>query len=470
MVTHPPTYRAKEAKLLANWIAAGESSSVVGLPGCGRSNLLDFLCQHPEVIQSYMDSSAPAIAMIPVDLKNLPANDLATLYRVILRAFYWVRERFSSEINTIITNLYLENRAISDPFLSQSALYELLFTFQAEKTRIVLVLNRFDYFCQQASPGVVNNLRGLRDSFKNTLCFVVGMRQAAAYLSDSDAFGDMYELLDNHNCWVGAMEDGDAKNIIAKATLTADTPPNCDETQAMLNMTGNFPVLLKAIGYWWLKNQSLPTDKWRMALVDKHSFEYRLDRLWESLTQEEQFALAAVKEWQANFAKRRGSYKKALQKLYDEHGDVLPHLIAKGVIEQVDKGLQIKGVLLADYIERVGPTGRGRIRLDKQTEEVYQGLTPLRSLPPLEDKLLRVLIKQPYKRHTYSMLIEAIFSNDARNASGEKYVERTRQDLFPLVRSLRKKIEVNTAKPCYIINWTGNPEGGYQFFPEGRPE
>jgi hypothetical protein len=35
----PATYRSKEMQTIARWILAGESGSVVGLAGCGRSNL-----------------------------------------------------------------------------------------------------------------------------------------------------------------------------------------------------------------------------------------------------------------------------------------------------------------------------------------------------------------------------------------------------------------------------------------------
>lgn len=473
MAKHPPTYRTQEMKTLARWIAAGESGSVVGLPGCGRSNLLDFLCHQPQVLHSYLPQAADSIVLIPVDLKNLPANDLSTLYRVILRAFYWVADQFNSNLKEIVNDLYLENRATQDPFLSQSALYELLFAFQAANTRVVLVLNRFDYFCQTAHPGIVNNLRALRDSFKDTLYFIVGMRQETAYLPDPDALGDMYELLDSHICWVGAMVPEDAKNVIHRAISTEEKAPDKTEIDKMLSLTGNFPVLLKAIGYWWLRNHHLPPTEWRDILAAKHSFDYRLTRIWDSLTQEEQFALAAVREWQYELAetpKQGAALNKALKKLSEEHGSVLPHLAAKGVIEPHDGGWRIKGELLDDYVKRVGPSSRGRIRIDAQTEEIYQGLTVLRNLPPLEDKLLRFFIKQPYKRHTYSVLINEIFAADARDEEGEKYVERTRQDLFPLIRNLRKKIEMNTSKPRYIINWPGNPEGGYQFFSEGRPE
>ncbi len=466
----PPTYRAEEMQILAGWILTGEGGSVVGLAGCGRSNLLYFLCQRPEALRAYLPPEAGPTALIPVDLNQLPATDPATLYRLMLRAFYWARARFEPQIQEAITALYLENRAVQDPFLTQSALYEVFFTFQEAQTRVVLVLNHFGLFCQVATPQMLNTLRSLRDTFKASLCFIVGMLQEIAYLPDPEALGDMYTLLDNHICWVGPMNESDARWVIATVTQTAPIPPSEAETQAILSLSGHFPVLLKAIGDWWLHQADKPPpDQWPALLAAERSFDYRLARIWNGLTQEEQFALAAVREWQERVAQAQGKQsalvKEAAQRLNQNHALILLQLAAKGVCHQSEAGWQTMGTLLADYIRRVGPSGRGKIRLDEQTEEIRQGLTPLPHLSPQEDKLLRFMLRQPYKRHTKTDLIDEVWSEDEAGQIGI-----TANHLQKLVSDLRQKIEVRRSEPRYFVTWIGAPEGGYQFYPEGRPE
>lgn len=464
-VLKPESYRAKEMQTLARWIWAGESVSVVGLVGCGRSNLLSFLSDRPEVPlwqgTAYLPSEA-SVALISIDLNDLPANDSSTLYRVILRSFYWVSERFEQGLAEQISSLYLENQATQDPFLSQSALYEMLRAFRAKKTRVVLVHNRFDRFCEQATPQMLNTLRGLRDRFKETLCFIVGMRQQVQYLPYKKALGDMYELLDNHICWVGSMSDRDAQYVLSKATRTAKRAPEASEVEKMLLLAGNFPVLIKAIGNWWSRHQ-LSLSEWPSAstLAAQHQFEFRLARLWNGLTQEEQFALSAVQIWQGEKAKgtKKKPLNKELNQLNFDHAAVLTRLLDKGVCEQHGSEWQIRGELLAAYVKHVGPYSRGRIWLDQKTEEIYQGLTRLEKLPHKEDLLLRGLIENPYKQRTYDDLAAIIWP--------EEDIPRDKKDIFPLISTLRKKIEVTPSDPRYIINW---PSKGYQFYPEGRPE
>ena len=91
--------------------------------------------------------------------------------------------------------------------------FDLLAAVELEQGRLVLILDQFDRFCQTASPELTMLLRALRDSFKETLSYLVGMRQAAMYMSEPEVLGELYQLLDTHVCWVGAMQQDDARLI-----------------------------------------------------------------------------------------------------------------------------------------------------------------------------------------------------------------------------------------------------------------
>ncbi|MCB0213132.1 MAG: ATP-binding protein, partial [Anaerolineae bacterium] len=202
----PDSYRSEQMQQLAKWIHAGENCSVIGLAGCGRSNLLQFLCYRPEVLQSYLPTEHNPIIAILVDLNDLPATDPTTLYLVILREFYWARNRFSETLKTAITSLFTEYRATENAFLAQTALHEFILTCQTEQTQVVLVFNHFDTFAQTVPRQTLATLRSLRDKFKDSLLFMGGMMQEFRYLPPMD------ELISRHICWVGPMNKDDARN------------------------------------------------------------------------------------------------------------------------------------------------------------------------------------------------------------------------------------------------------------------
>ena len=57
----------------------------------------------------------------------------------------------------------------------------------------------------------MDNLRGLRDSFKTTLSYLIGLRHEVAYIRSPAELGELYEIVDTYQCWLGAMERDDAR-------------------------------------------------------------------------------------------------------------------------------------------------------------------------------------------------------------------------------------------------------------------
>jgi DNA-binding winged helix-turn-helix (wHTH) protein len=455
---YPDTYRTNEMSLLAQWILACESGSVIGLPGCGRSNLLNFLSYRPDILQQYLPPEAEPIAVVLVDLNHLPATDATTLYLVILRAIYWARYRFPTSLQQGIAECYQEHRTTQSPFLAQSALYELLVTFQAEGLQLVLVFNHLDRFAQSTTPQILNTLRGLRDSFKDTICFIAGMAQEATYLPNPEALGDMLSgMLQYQVCWVGAMNEADARLVIHQTTHTAPQPPGEAEIQAMLDLTGGFPALLRAVCAWWLNRPAKPPmTEWPEALVAEPLVRHQLVRLWHGLTQAEQFALTTI--W-------REQQEKLVKQKKTKTIVMLHHLTEKGLCAKNGSSWQVRGELLAAYIAQVGSQSRGGLRLEEKTREIFQGQTLLRNLTPQEDKLLRFMLQQEaHKEFTYEDLINVIWTEDQAGTVGilPGHVQQ-------IVSKLREKIGDDASHPHFIVTWGRNPKGGYKLYPEGRP-
>lgn len=473
--TYPNSYRAREIKVIAGWILTNGSGSLVGLPGAGKSNLLGFLCHRPDALAAHLPDSIDRIVMVPLDLNNLPANNLATLYRTILRSFYEYREQFEGEIKEAIGKCYLDNRDARDPFLPLSALRELLSLLKARRIRIILVLDRFDKFCRSATARMTDTLRGLRDSFKETLSYIVGMRQEAAYLPDAGSLGELHELLDMNVCWVGALDETDSRHLIATVTHSTAVPPTESDIDALRELSGGIPALLKAACHWWLMTPERPSSGWGRALLEERSFRSRLDRIWSALSLEEQRVFSETQSMNlrnvlqaANDRSNQGKSEQWPQDQAKEQVRTLDRLADKGLgqwVGQVGSARRWRSSssLFSAYVSKIGGKSRGRIWFDGERRLLYQGRKPLENLSPMENTLLLFLIHNPRIRLTYTELIEAAWPEDVQ-------IEGVATEaLYQLVRTLRRKIETSPSQPQYIVNWRGKPEGGYQCFPEGRP-
>ncbi len=459
----PTTYRANELHTLTRWLQLGESGCVVGLPGAGRSTLLGYLYQRPDAMAAYWhapadETTARPVFVIPLDLNMLPDSSVATLYRAILRAFDDARWQFSTEEQHRISAEYQRHAAAQDAFLPQSALLSLLTAAQQADQRIVLVLNRFDEFCHSATPSMMRTLRGLRDAFKETLCYLLGMMRPLAQLPHLDLIEPLIDVVDLNTCWIGPLSDADARHMLNR--MLHGAPATSAESDAILSLTAGHASLIRTVCNWLLNQpQRPPVESWDELLLQERKVQRRLNLLWDHLTQEEQFSLSELERVQAWPASRRAEKQRILEPLNAS----LAELAQKELCQQQASGWQPRGILFTQFVAQLEGRGRGRIWLDADTNELFQGQTRLHDLAPLEHAALAFFARHPQERHSYSDIIDAVWPPDTVREGVST------EALYQTVRSLRKKIESVPGKPVYITNWRGQPEGGYQFFPEGLP-
>lgn len=453
-LVYPITYCAREMEMMAGWIQRGVSGAVVGPAGVGKSNLLAFFCHRPDARQLYLPVTAVHVAPVFIDLNDLPAYDPATFYRLILRSCYETRGQFTPVLAEAIAAAYQTTRTAPDPFALQSDLREFLLLCQTEETQVVFILDRFDRFCQQATPLLTDTLRALRDSFKGTLLYFAGMRQEIAHLSDPAVLGELYEVLDTNVCRVRPLTFTDAQHLVEREWKAVGITPDEEVTDRLISLTGGYPSLLKAACHWQLKKADEPASVTAEMLLAEPPIRRRLEELWDCLSPEEQRTLIQL---------QMGVIHSEFPELQPTLTLTLTLLADKGLVQKSDSGWAISGELLAAYAHAQSGSGREQLWLDAVTQTIYRGQTPVENLTPLERSLLTFLLSQPKVKHTYTAVIEAVWPANVH----KKGVSN--EALFQVVAGVRRRIEPDPSHPCYLVNWRGVPEGGYQCFPEGKP-
>ena len=448
-----PDFRLEAVEQIGRWVLRQKSGAVVGLAGAGKSNFVQFICEESGQVCKHLPEESPSVALVPIDLNNLVDLSLSTLYRVILRAFYYHRAYFPKKLGESVVRHYEAVRNEQDPFVSQSALYELLFTIRDNAWRVVLVLDRFDAFAKETTPELTNTLRALRDSFKRTLSYFLVMRQETIYLPDPILMGELVEIVDTHVCWIGAMSEQDAHYFIEREMLYVQQKPRDAEITEMLALSGRFASVLKAVCDWWVElssAQRASIESWPLMLNEHQPVQFRLKEIWKGLNQEERHVLISLHLGKA-------------PNLQGVQQAVLERMEAKGVLLLSVEGWSINGRLLAKFVETVIGTGLGRVWLDENTGNIFQGNEELNELRPLERAMLLFFVQNPHRQHSKTDLIEAVWPDDVHRDGV------TDDSLYQVVRGLRKKIEPNPSKPTYVVSRRGQPESGYQFYPQGQP-
>lgn len=459
---YPPTYRPHEMKTLARWIRAGESGSIVGLAGAGKSNLLGFLCHRPQIMAQRYLQGALKIVLVWVDLNNLTGYDLATFFRVILRSLYEASAqlaRMSESLPGLVQGLYRKVEDKTDPFLSQSALREVLLSFGEQDIRLVLVLDPFDRFCRAVPTLILDNLRGLRDSFKATLCYVVGLRCELTYVRDPAELGELVEILDTHVCWLGTMERDDARWVIAQVEEEMNVSFSGEHIERLIDLTGGYPALLRAASLWLAQASPAPdVTTWEKHLNVEPSVQNRLEEIWQGLTSEEQLALSVLLSAVSMPSERERS--KAIGQVQEDYGRALARLQARHLCADTGTGWVFFSPLWAHLVASIGPIVGGQIRYDSKTDRFHRGEQELNALTEQDRRLLHHLMSYPLVAHTIDDLIDAAWPEYDSSGVSNVAVQQA-------IRHLRKQIEPNPAAPCYLVTQRGT---GYRFFPEGMPQ
>ena len=141
---------------------------------------------------------------------------------------------------------------------------------------------------------MTDTLHNFRDSFKDTLCYVVGMRQSPKYLLNPEMLGELYEILDLHVCWLGPMEREDARRVVSEELHSPEPSLDAGLVAQIYTLTGGYPSLLKAVCQRYADNGTKKVDDWGNQLGKDQNVRYRLAEIWQGLTQQEQVLLYSL--------------------------------------------------------------------------------------------------------------------------------------------------------------------------------
>ena len=294
LLDYPETYRQTEVQTLARWIDIGASGIVCGLAGCGASTILRFVTSRPDLVARHLIDKRPGV-FVWLELQPMVAPVAATIYRQALRGILEMALHFSGLLPTELREACERYRNETDLVLLQTTLFNLLAHCQSQQIRIVFVAPRIDQLPPDLQLDVGNTLRSLRDRFRDTVLYLMGMRVTPTYLDRLYAFGELGRLLSTYSCVVGRLTETDSRFVIAQRAGRVHVTPTETEITQFLALSGGYPTLLKATIQWWLFQQAPPPHAtWQATLLQEAGIQLRLRELWECLSEEEQAVMQSI--------------------------------------------------------------------------------------------------------------------------------------------------------------------------------
>lgn len=242
--TYPSNYREKEVQRILKAVQAGECVSVIGLSGAGKSNLMAFLANRPEIF------SHPNTL---VDCNRLRENRADELFKLIRRSLgdaSHAEDQFET-LDRLIEQRLAENGG-----------------------KLTILLDRFEVLANDFS--IASNLRALRDDHKYQLTFVTATRRPL------DPRSELAELFFGHILWLGPLSESDTLWNVRRYAQRVDQEWSQSVAGQIRELTWGYPALLRAVCEAYAGGANLD-----LAELREHpAIQRRVKEFWEDAPSE----------------------------------------------------------------------------------------------------------------------------------------------------------------------------------------
>ncbi|MBI5713630.1 MAG: winged helix-turn-helix domain-containing protein [Chloroflexi bacterium] len=250
---YPRDYRQREVKMILNAARAGESVSLIGLSGAGKSNLMGYIAH---------TQGMPTHPLVLVDFNRLTQRAPSAFFNLIRQALADSADA-PDEINVL--------QAAIQKRLNDAERLTLLLDLS-------LLLNRGVMF---GEPDLLlfNNLRALRDAFKFQLTFITATRHP---LPSNNEFAELFHA---NTIYLGALSESDAMwNVkrYAERAISRVYPSflraACEaySSGASLEAIPNHPAMQSRLDEFWSDDPA--EDELRLSHLTNHPLLKRIKR------------------------------------------------------------------------------------------------------------------------------------------------------------------------------------------------
>lgn len=410
----PLTYRQTEVGLISRYIRAGDSCSVIGVSGIGKSNLFQHL-RNTQTRQYYLGSEWQTYLFLSVDSNALGEISERSLYNLLLFSLVNELQRNGEPyITSRVEQLYQQALPLADPLFWQHHFVQavqVLMTFDGAG-RLIFLFDQFDEIYKTLNPHVFSMLRALRDEHKYRLSYLVFTREELPYIRDAANYDEFYELFSPNQLGLGPYNHDDALLLLAQTSKRYGQPLPAEICERLILLTGGHPGFLKAAHMALLNDAvKLPADNDEAVnvLLEVKDVYNESVKLWKSISVEERDALHHLSS---------GGPAHLLD------AEVRRRLQLKGLIRLVVNQSQFFCPLLTKYAARqkISQTletkiQAGPIRIDT-AGEVW--ISETKVSPPLSKKeiiLLEYLCLEPGRLRSKDEIVAVVYPDEYRTGA-----------------------------------------------------
>jgi DNA-binding winged helix-turn-helix (wHTH) protein len=428
-----------------DWIKTEQCGCVVGLRGFGKSIFLHFLFRE-DVRRYYLEKDDANFVFIFIDLLNLVEYTEWVTYELILSRLVDQLRCLGTDAADIEPIALLHHEVARSPnlLIAQRAIEQCITILcRQPERRVILFFDEFDTIFRTFNPSLFRCLRALRDAYHGQLSYIVAATNELASLRDNLVEVDhFYRLVSCNICMLRALDPADAREMIGHLTAQHSMKLSEADTLRLIELSGGHGGLLRTLlSLLWGEDYKSELAKPELIINDEPVLQHECCKIWSSLSKDEQESLCSL------------IHKEAISV------QATRHLVYRGLLKKTDVPV-IFSPLFAAFVQTQVPFSTKATYISRSSHIVQLDGQRIETLTELEFEILSYLYEQRKRVCTKDDLVASVYRQRYADMQGGV----TNNSLQALISRLRKKIEPDHTRPCYVLTVRGE---GYKFVGSG---
>lgn len=433
---YPETARYFEIDKLLEFVREGNSCQLLGLPGAGRSDLLELLAYNKRIRDKHLGGGTQQMHFVVVDFSEIRKRPLFDAMKFLFLSLAdSLRDQHMTQEYRLVNESFREALSFSDELVLFQELKQVVdFLAIQKKLTLVFLFDRFEEYVPSVTGEFFTNLRILRNRAKYRFSVIFSIDRPLEVLLDPLLLSDFYEYVAGNLVYIRFYDEISNNFILSYLEELTKKKVGKVIYAEMFRLTGGYAKLTRLGIEAWLAHGGKEKTMADFLLAQK-PVQAALMEIWLSLTPAEQSDI--------------------LHNTFEDPA-VDWYLEASGLVK--DKAIQIP--LFASFIKSsqalVKSEGE-KIVYDENTDSIRKGETILSdSLTSAEFRLLRYLLQNKGRVIERDEIISIVWEG-VKSIAGI-----TDQAVDQLIFRLRRKIEEDPNKPLYLQTVKGR---GFKLVP-----
>lgn len=297
---HGLSYRQDILLKLFGYIESADSFYVIGAASMGKTRLMDHIMR-AEVQKHYLSERAASTWIVRVDLNRMPDKKNWNFYELLISSLMLSCSNHAEQedIDVIQSKLVeLDTQVIeSRDFLRALRLFELAVNMlcQHYELRLCFLFDEFDEMYSDLPRELFAQLRAIRDSNKNRLCFGIYMRHLPERLRAYNDIESFRELFSHRMIGLTPYNLQDATQMILQLEARKQANFAADRRDWIFIQSGGHPGMISALVDLFLNNPQADQKTSQISwFADQQGIMDECEKIWKGLNPDEHAALFAL--------------------------------------------------------------------------------------------------------------------------------------------------------------------------------